>query len=152
MGSSKFRGMRGRQIGGPLSLVDQLCRMRFAWRGMDSRIYGRKLISRGNVQPTPINGIYRVRIEYAIGDVPKAFVEKPTLQPRSETEPVPHVYLGPRPCLYLPGSGEWTPGKSIARTIVPWLLLWLFYYELWHATGEWRGGGASHQSAKTDAP
>jgi hypothetical protein len=24
---------------------------------------------------------------------------------------------------------------------VPWLLLWLSFYELWLITGEWHGGG-----------
>ena len=27
------------------------------------------------------------------------------------------------------------------ETIVPWASLWLYYYEVWHATGEWLGGG-----------
>ena len=30
---------------------------------------------------------------------------------------------------------------KIALTIVPWLSLWLFYYEVWRATGTWYGGG-----------
>jgi hypothetical protein len=44
----------------------------------------------------------------------------------------------------LPGSGEWTNRKLIATTIIPWLMLWLLYYELWHATGIWQGGGVEH--------
>jgi hypothetical protein len=34
---------------------------------------------------------------------------------------------------------------SIAATIVPWLSLWLYYYEVWLATGAWEGGGISHE-------
>jgi hypothetical protein len=30
----------------------------------------------------------------------------------------------------------------IATTIVPWLALWLFYYEIWRITGKWLGKGA----------
>ena len=30
---------------------------------------------------------------------------------------------------------------QLATTIVPWCSEWLFYYELWLATGEWLGGG-----------
>lgn len=26
-------------------------------------------------------------------------------------------------------------------TIIPWTSEWLFNYEVWLATGEWRGGG-----------
>ena len=29
----------------------------------------------------------------------------------------------------------------IADTILPWTSLWLYFYELWHATGQWLGGG-----------
>jgi hypothetical protein len=38
----------------------------------------------------------------------------------------------------------------IADTIVPWLILWLFYYEIWHVTGEWKGGGVHPPSPKRD--
>jgi hypothetical protein len=29
----------------------------------------------------------------------------------------------------------------LADTIIPLASLWLFYYEVWFATGEWLGGG-----------
>jgi hypothetical protein len=29
----------------------------------------------------------------------------------------------------------------IAETILPLASIWLFYYEMWQATGEWLGGG-----------
>ena len=38
-------------------------------------------------------------------------------------------------------------GQKFAETIVPWACLWLYYYEVWHATGEWLGGGL-HPSAR----
>ena len=44
-------------------------------------------------------------------------------------------------CLYDPDAGEWHPGMSIARTIIPWTIDWLACYEGWLATGEWTGGG-----------
>ena len=46
------------------------------------------------------------------------------------------MYDQERLCLYLPGSGEWSGGMSLAHTVIPWVSVWLFYYELWHATGE----------------
>jgi len=36
---------------------------------------------------------------------------------------------------------------STEETIVPWACLWLYYYEVWHTTGEWLGGGL-HPSAR----
>lgn len=35
----------------------------------------------------------------------------------------------------------------ISRTIIPWAIEWLYYYEIWCVTGEWQGGGA-HPTAK----
>ncbi len=84
---------------------------------------------------------YQVKIHYELGAPPKVWVLSPPLERRPDGEPIPHVYEGPRPCLYLPGSGEWRPDRYIADTIVPWTSLWLYYYEVWHATGEWLGGG-----------
>lgn len=100
-------------------------------------------MARGVVQPLPLSDEYRVRIEYALGEAPKTWVESPILRSREEGGDIPHVYWdeGPRPCLYLPRSGEWRGERLLAATIVPWLLEWLVFYEDWHATGEWRGGG-----------
>lgn len=88
---------------------------------------------------------YQIRIAYRLKDSPAVHVEHPHLQNRGEA-PIPHVYPGNRLCLYLPGSGEWSPKLFIAETIVPWTSLWLYYYEVWHATGEWLGGGVHPQS------
>jgi hypothetical protein len=41
----------------------------------------------------------------------------------------------------MPRAGQWTPEKSIAATIVPWTILWLFYFEEWLLSNEWKGGG-----------
>ena len=44
-------------------------------------------------------------------------------------------------CLYLPGTGEWSPDRRLDQTIVPWAALWLFYFEEWLWSNEWKGGG-----------
>ncbi|AIQ89412.1 protein of unassigned function [Methylobacterium oryzae CBMB20] len=38
----------------------------------------------------------------------------------------------------------------LGRTIVPWAILWLWFFEDWLATGEWRGGGV-HVSPDIEA-
>jgi hypothetical protein len=30
---------------------------------------------------------------------------------------------------------------SLAKAIVPWTSEWLLHYEIWLATGDWRGSG-----------
>lgn len=142
MGSRFAKMGGGRNPSGRLTVHDQLFRMRFTWPTFESTVQSGRLMVSGTVQPTSMSEIYRVRIEYSLGGAPKAYVVSPRLRPHDNGEPIPHVYPGPRPCLYLPDNDEWTAAKPIATTIVPWLILWLFYYEVWHATGEWLGGGA----------
>jgi hypothetical protein len=36
----------------------------------------------------------------------------------------------------------------IANTIVPWSVLWLFYFEDWLCTGEWSGGGVHPEQGR----
>lgn len=105
----------------------------------------------GILQPTPASDRYTVKIQYSLSDVPNVWVISPQLLERPTGEKIPHVYGGNRLCLYLPGSGEWERTKLIAETIVPWASLWLYYYELWHATGEWLGGGI-HPDVSTLRP
>jgi hypothetical protein len=109
-----------------------------------------ELIAEGDVQPSPRGAKYRLRITYRVGDRPRAHVVSPKLVPREPAGPLPHVYPGERLCLYLPSSGEWSSKKSIALTIIPWAIEWLFHYELWHLTGEWSGGGVEPNGTKQD--
>jgi hypothetical protein len=36
----------------------------------------------------------------------------------------------------------------ISEYIVPWISLWLFFYETWLITGEWLGGGHEPNTGK----
>ncbi len=75
-------------------------------------------------------------------------VLQPQLEQRGDGDPIPHRYPDDSLCLYFPKHSEWTPGMAIADSVVPWASLWLYYYELWHSTGEWLGGGAQHRRRK----
>ena len=100
-----------------------------------------RLVCTGDVRPTPLSRTYAVRIECTTEAPPLVYVEKPELISRSDEEEIPHTYGKNRPCLYYPPRRDWTPEKPISKTIVPWLSLWLFYYEIWLVTGQWEGGG-----------
>ena len=75
--------------------------------------------------------------------------------PRGTGERVPHIYgldchpAFPRLCLYDPVGDEWSPDRHIASTIVPWAIDWLYFYEEWVRTGEWKGGGR-HPIVRTE--
>ena len=121
--------------------------------GMASRYPGFQLRWRcgvatwtGSITPTSMSHEYEVSITYRIPRLPDVSVIRPTLRPRPD-QAIPHAYSGPTLCLFLPGSGEWHDGMLIAETVVPWASLWLYYYEVWRATGEWLGGGV-HPSAR----
>jgi hypothetical protein len=129
-----------------LSVFEQQARMRMLLPGFDCRVRGRKhLIAEGDIRPTELASNYRVRIEYAVGDWPMTWVLTPQLVPREPGGRIPHMFNQERLCLFLTKAGEWTDYMLIATTIVPWAAEWLHYYELWHATGEWLGGGAELQ-------
>lgn len=123
-----------------LGIHEQRVRLRREWPSFESEIRDGRLIGRGDISPGPMMDQYRVRLEYKVGSSPKVFVEQPQLHRRTPTERIPHTYPGDRPCVFDPLGADWSPDQSIGR-MVDWLLLWLAYYELWLATGVWKGGG-----------
>lgn len=95
----------------------------------------------GELRPGDASHSYKVGISYRLRQAPVVHVLKPELCRRASGEDVPHCYRDGSLCLYYPRNREWTPRAAIAETIVPWTCEWLHFYELWHATGEWLGGG-----------
>lgn len=93
--------------------------------------------------PTPLGRTYHLRITYHLGSRPEVFVDDPDLTLLAAGRRLPHVYRQKptRLCLYLPGTGEWSASMRIVDTIIPWSILWLFYFEDWLETNAWKGGG-----------
>lgn len=100
--------------------------------------------------PTPLSRDYGVRIEYRQGATPQVFVDDPELALITGGRRLPHVYdqRPARLCLYLPRAYEWEPWMRIDQTIVPWAALWLFYFEEWLTTNDWKGGGEHPDPAR----
>jgi hypothetical protein len=93
-------------------------------------------------RPTPVSREYLLRIEFKRDGIPQVFVKEPDIQILAGDREIPHVYKDPLClCLYLPRSGEWNGAMRIDQTFVPWALVWLFYFEEWLASNEWKGGG-----------
>jgi hypothetical protein len=93
-------------------------------------------------RPTPLSREYLIRIEYKRRDIPRVFVRDPDINALAGDREIPHVYKDPlHLCLYLPGSGEWDGTMRIDQTFVPWALVWLYYFEEWLSSNEWKGGG-----------
>lgn len=93
--------------------------------------------------PSPLGRIYDARIEFGQSGTPEVFVDAPDLHLLADGRRLPHVYSDnpPRLCLYLPGAFEWSRKDRIDQTIVPWTGLWLFFFEEWLWSNDWKGGG-----------
>ena len=130
------------RLAGPqaLTLAHQARAMFELWPEFDTGLHRGALHVRGSLQPTPLSAIYSIRLEYRVDCLPGPVVDRPRLE-RRNGQKIPHVYRGDRPCLFYPGYRNWHSGKLVARTIIPWMSLWLYHYEMWHATGDWQGGG-----------
>ncbi len=107
------------------------------------------LVCEVDLQPSAVSPVYRVRINHQAGSSPHVRVLSPALDP-GEREVLPHVYRNGDLCLY--STGDWTNGMYLAETIVPWTAEWLYFYELWRATGEWHGGGKPLRGAALIGP
>lgn len=94
-------------------------------------------------RPTPLSRVYTLQIVYPQGRTPRVVVREPDLVALAGGRRLPHVYeqKPPHLCLYLPGTGEWDNSMRISETIVPWAILWLFYFEEWLESDDWKGGG-----------
>ena len=116
--------------GNPISCGEgELCVGRLTWRY--------------SAMPFPLGRDYAVRIEFKQGGKPQIFVESPDLHALAGDRRIPHLYQQKPPmlCLYLPRTYEWQSWMRLDQTIVPWTALWLFYFEEWLASDDWKGGG-----------
>jgi hypothetical protein len=109
----------------------------------EGNLRGGRLVWRYEASPLPLSRVYGVRIEMGQELSPEVFIEAPDLGALAGGRKLPHVYQQqpPRLCLFLPGTSEFRPWMRVDQTIVPWTTLWLFYFEDWLSSDEWKGGG-----------
>ena len=119
---------------------DQAARIPLICPGFNYKLRDGQLVGTGSIQPAPLCDSYVFRLTYKCGEFPKVTIVNPPLRCRADQERIPHTYSPTEPCLFRPGT-DWDSSQCIATTIIPWLAMWLSFYELWHATGEWLGGG-----------
>jgi len=81
---------------------------------------------------------YNIRIEYTKRIAPKIFIEKPEIIKRK------HQYSDGSLCLYHWSNFSWGDDKSISGDLLPWIYMWIYYYETWLKTGKWFGEEYQH--------
>jgi hypothetical protein len=121
-------------------LHEQATRIRLIVGDFKYAVRRGQLVGRGSMQPAPACETYLFSLSYRDGENPTVKIIDPPLRCRQDQSEIPHTYYPDEPCLFRPGI-DWSREQSLATTIIPWLAAWLFYYEMWHATGEWLGGG-----------
>lgn len=102
-----------------------------------------RLVWRFDVRPSSLSRTYGACLELTQDSPPRAYIETPDLHELAGGRKLPHVYSDhpPQLCLYLPGAFEWNRGHRLDLTTVPWTALWLFYFEEWLWSDDWKGGG-----------
>ena len=127
-----------------IRLFDQMMTLRAAYPSASCELRNGTLFWFGKVKPTPLSREYNVALTYSNSQAPKVWVIGEELQ-KSDDPNFPHKYeVDPknnmvRICLYR--YREFTKDKFLANTIIPWIVEWLYFYEIWLATGTWCGGG-----------
>lgn len=116
---------------------------------------GHAIVWEGRVRPSDTMDEYRISVSLELNG---RFVPRPTvfaLSPALRTidgKRCDHLYPDGSLCLYFPPANEWGPHMALARTTVPWASRWLYFYEIWLATGGiWMGGGI-HLEPKEKKP
>jgi hypothetical protein len=127
-----------------LNLAQQLFSLRQFYPEGKGTIRHPVLTWENQLTPLSLSRTYFTAVTYRFGSAPRTRVLSPSLVKLAEGRRIPHLYSQneQRLCLYLPGTGEWNSSKFISKTIIPWALLWFFYFEEWLLSSEWKGGGA----------
>lgn len=123
------------------SIAKQAASIKVKFSEFDVTFNRASLKAVGYIQPTARSERYKVQIKYYFKEAPEIKVLEPGLITNFNGDKIPHVYSGNELCLYQPRYREFTASDYISDTIIPWTSLWLYHYEVWHMTGEWKGGG-----------
>lgn len=123
------------------------------WFGETRKIGINQIIWKGKLKSSPIGDTYLVKVSYRKGSTPKVYILDPSKLrlPKGENS-LEHVYNHDRQqlCLFYPKAEEWNETKTLASTILPWTIDWLYHYEIWLITGIWEGGGIHPGSNKKE--
>lgn len=138
----------------PVSLIQQTVALCSTYKGASCSIdkKNKQLFWSGKICPTALSKKYTAVLEYRLGKSPKVWIVGDELEKLDDIA-FPHKFeidvenKMVRICLYR--YSEFSSSKLLSKTIIPWTVEWLYFYELWLATGEWLGGGEHPDDGKT---
>ncbi|MFD6165196.1 hypothetical protein ACFWFR_08395 [Oerskovia sp. NPDC060287] len=112
------------------------------------RLQPSALVWRAHVRPLPSAGTYLLELRADGRTAPSIRVIDPDLVPDNHGR-IPHVYEDGSICVAQ--AGDWRRSMLFVRTVVPWALEWLVFYEMWLATGIWMGDGDDRMDEASQA-
>lgn len=125
-----------------MTLQEQLKAIETNWENWHGIIQGKTiLILNGDVQPSVISPVYKIRITFELGKNPFVRVLSPELKLYPGKSSLPHVHSNPGSPLCLFWYEFDNTNDLIADTIIKWITWWLYFYEIWAETGVWTARG-----------
>lgn len=122
------------------SLALQMVKLKQAFPESKCSIQRNRLAWEGTLQPTGLSARYKAEISCTVNGKPDVWVSGDNIV---DHDNIPHKYDIDKGrvnvCLYLPA--EHNSSWLFTDTIIPWIIEWLYFYEVWLATGAWLGGG-----------
>lgn len=129
----------------PISVAQQFWDLKRMYTEMEIRMKRNSLVCSFKVKPSPLSKLYQVKLFYSLHKRPKVILYGQNVKGLEKTD-FPHIHSKDLKkgcaelCLFR-WSDEWNNHMYISRTIIPWIVEWLFHYEIWLVTGQWNGGG-----------
>lgn len=121
----------------------QLEAMKSKYPQFKSKRNGDNIIFSGNLFIKPELPIYNVSIEYRGELRPIVKINSPAL-----VEKPPHTFPDKSLCLYHSDNFKWNGNKLIAKEIIQWTVVWIYFYEYWLQTNKWIGPEVPHNTDK----
>ena len=125
----------------PLTLADQMYRMRSKHPQFSSYIRRSAVIWEGPWSAAELGDEYALRICYPHARRPIISILSPILKLAKKRKNLPHVYADGQLDICVHEAKDWSPRLYIADTIMPWISEWIYFYEIWRQTGAWLGKG-----------
>lgn len=123
------------------TLSEQYIALKTSYPKFNVKLLKDCVVCTGLIKPTSRSISYSFKLNYRIGKRPKVNILDPVLKRNFKNDKIPHVYPLNELCLYYPKYQDFNSKMLLADCIIPWTSLWLYHYENWHITGEWKGGG-----------
>lgn len=126
----------------PLPIAQQKAELLLAYHDLVTMERNRNIVDcQIRLHPTENSREYIIRIRYEGHGRPQAWLIDSPLKLVEGKKPH-HIYgenqCGQTElCVFKWDLDKWDSQKSLATVFVPWVITWLYAYEIWQITGEW---------------